>query len=68
MQARRGRVAPLSGRPLETAGNRRRRWMTVPARKGGTELGLQTVSLALLCPDLRLAARGQSESGRKMPW
>src|SRR5687767_15190432 len=30
-QARQGCVASLSGRPLEVAGNRRRRWMTVPA-------------------------------------
>ena len=39
-------VASLSGRPLEVSGNRHRRWMTVPDRKVGTELGLQAISLA----------------------
>ena len=44
-QAAQGCVAPLSGRPQEASGNRRPRWMTIPALRG-TELGLQATSLA----------------------
>src|SRR3954466_1016605 len=38
-------VASPSGRPHEASGNRRPRWMTITAIRGGTELGLQAASL-----------------------
>ena len=47
---------------LKTSGNRRRRWMTVPDRKVGTELGLQTVSLAFRASRARVLSR--SRAGR----
>ncbi len=40
-------AAQPSGRPHEPPGDRRSRWMTVPASDRGTELGLQTASLTL---------------------